>query len=51
MLIASMACVVVWLLQHDDSAEDVATQTFLIRLSGLQMKSGAVSTAPVLPVG
>jgi hypothetical protein len=50
-LVASMACVVVWSLQHDDSSEAVATKKILVRLSGRQMKYGVVSTAPALLAG
>ena len=50
-LVASMACVVVWSLQHDDSSEAVATKNVLVRLSGRQMKYGCVSTAPALLAG
>lgn len=50
-LIASMACVVVWSLQQDDSEEAEATKKILVRLSGRQMKHGCVSTAPALLAG
>ena len=50
-LVASMACVVVWSLQHDDSSEAVATKNVPVRLSGRQMKYGCVSTAPALLAG
>lgn len=50
-LIASMACVVVWSLQHDDSSDSVKTRKLLVRLSGRQMKYGVISTAPALLAG
>jgi hypothetical protein len=50
-LVASMACVIVWSLQHDDSAEAAATRKILVRLSGRQMKHGCLSTAPALLAG
>lgn len=50
-LVASMACVIVWTLQNDDSDQAVATRTILVRLSGRQMKYGCVSTAPALLAG
>jgi hypothetical protein len=50
-LVASMACVIVWSLQHDDSEEAEATKKILVRLSGRQMKYGCISTAPALLAG
>lgn len=50
-LIASMACVVVWSLQQDDSEEAEAAKKILVRLSGRQMKHGCDSTAPALLAG
>jgi len=50
-LVASMACVIVWSLQHDDSEQAEATKKILVRLSGRQMKYGCVSTAPALLAG
>ena len=50
-LIASMACVVVWSLQQDDSEEAEVTKKTLVRLSGRQMKHGCVSTPPALLAG
>lgn len=50
-LVASMACVIVWSRQHDDSAEALATKKILVRLSGRQLKHGQVSTAPALLAG
>jgi hypothetical protein len=50
-LVASMACVMVWSLQHDDSPEATKTKKVLIRLSGRQMKHGRLSTASALLAG
>lgn len=50
-LVASMACVIVWLLQQDESDEAAETRTILIRLSGRQMKHGCESTGPALLAG
>lgn len=50
-LVASMACVTVWQLQRDDSAEGKRAKQILIRLSGRQMKYGVASTAPALLAG
>ena len=50
-LVASMACVMVWSLQRDDSPEAKRTKEILIRLSGRQMKNGVESTAPALLAG
>jgi hypothetical protein len=51
MLVAAMACVVVWTLQRDDSPEAAETKAILIRLSGRSMKRGRTSTAPALLAG
>jgi hypothetical protein len=49
--IASMSCLMVWLL-HDDPRPMAATlRGLLIRLSGRQMKHGVPSTAPALLAG
>ena len=50
-LVASMACVIVWSLQRDDSPEAKQAKKILIRLSGRQMKHGVESTAPALLAG
>lgn len=50
-LVASMACVMVWTLQRDDSPEATQTKKILIRLSGRQMKHGRPSTASALLAG
>lgn len=50
-LIASMAGVLVWKLQRDESLAAKRTKRILIRLSGRQMKYGVESTAPALLAG
>lgn len=50
-LVASMACVVVFDLQQDNSAEGIETRKLLVRLSGRQMKYGCISTIPALLAG
>jgi hypothetical protein len=50
-LVASMACVMVWSLQRDDTPEAQQAKKILIRLSGRQMKHGVDSTAPALLAG
>jgi hypothetical protein len=50
-LIAAMACVVVWQLERDDSPEAAETKEILIRLSGRSMKRNRTSTAPALLAG
>ena len=51
LLIASMACVVVWQLQADDSQQAREFKNVLVRLSGRQMKWGRPYTAPALLAG
>lgn len=51
LLIASMACVVVWQLQADRSPQAEELKTVLIRLSGRQMKRNRPHTAPALLAG
>jgi len=51
MLVAAMACVVIWGLQRDDSPAAVETKAILIRLSGRSMKSDRPFTAPALLAG
>ena len=51
LLIASMACVVIWQLAQDDSPEAVQLRDILIRLSGRQMKRGCAFTMPALLAG
>jgi Transposase DDE domain len=51
LLIAAMACVVVWQLQADDSPEATEFKNVLVRLSGRQMKRARPHTAPALLAG
>jgi hypothetical protein len=51
LLIASMACVVVWQLQADDSPEATELKKIMTRLSGRQMKRNKPHTAPALLAG
>jgi hypothetical protein len=51
LLVASMACVVVWQLQSDDSPQAQEFKNILVRLSGRQMKWGRPHTAPALLAG
>jgi hypothetical protein len=51
LLVASMACVVVWQLQADDTPQATELKTILIRLSGRQMKRNRPHTAPALLAG
>jgi len=51
LLVAAMACVVVWTLQADDSPKAVEFKNVLIRLSGRQMKRCRPHTAPALLAG
>jgi hypothetical protein len=51
MLVAAMACVVVWALQRDESPEAAETKAILVRLSGRSMKRGRAVTAPALLAG
>lgn len=51
LLVAAMACVVVWNLQHDETPEAEETKQLLIRLSGRRMKPGVPYTAPALLAG
>lgn len=51
LVIASMACLTVWHLQQDTSDEAVCLKSFLIRLSGRQMKHRVKDTAPALLAG
>jgi hypothetical protein len=50
MLVAAMACVVVWQLDHDASPEAMTFKDALVRLSGRQMKKKR-HTAPALLAG
>jgi hypothetical protein len=49
--IASLACLTVWHLQRDESAEAARLRATLVRLSGRQMKHRVESTAPALLAG
>lgn len=51
LLVAAMACVVVWHLQHDEPPAAEETRQLLIRLSGRRMKRGVPHTAPALLTG
>jgi hypothetical protein len=51
LLIASMACVVVWQLQADETPEATELKRIVIRLSGRQMKRNKPHTAPALLAG
>ena len=51
LLVASMACVVVWRLQRDTSAAAAEARAVLVRLSGRQMRYGREGTAPALLAG
>lgn len=51
LVVASMACLMVWLLQQDPSDEAAKLKKILIRLSGRQMKHGVQDTAPALLAG
>ena len=51
LLIAAMACIVVWHLARDKSPEAAELRTVLVRLSGRQMKYGCDFTEPALLAG
>lgn len=51
LLVAAMACVVVWQLERDDSPEAEQAKTILMRLSGRSSKSTRPNTAPGLLAG
>ena len=51
LLVASMACVVVWQLARLPGREGETIRELLIRLSGRQMKCGVASTLPALLAG
>jgi Transposase DDE domain len=50
LLVAAMACVVVWHIQRATDAETVTLRNFLVRLSGRQVRRGQ-PTAPALLAG
>jgi hypothetical protein len=47
LLIAAMACIVVWQIQRDDSSAEAELRQLLLRLSGRQVRRGQ-ATAPAL---
>jgi len=49
--VASQACLTVWHLQRDESAEAARLRRLLVRLSGRQMRHKVESTAPALLAG
>jgi len=51
LLVAAMACVVVWQLERDDSRDAEQGKTILMRLSGRSTKSTRPYTAPALLAG
>lgn len=51
LLVASMACVVVWQLQADESPQAMELKSILVRLSGRQTKRTTPHTAPALLAG
>jgi len=51
LLVAAMACVVVWQLEGDNSEEAKELKDILVRLSGRQMKRTRPHTAPALLAG
>lgn len=51
LLVASMACVLVWQLARDETPEAVETRRVLIRLSGRQMRRSKPFTEPALLAG
>jgi hypothetical protein len=51
LLVAAMACVVVWQLDHDDSAKAMEFKDALVRLSGRQVKKTKRHTPPALLAG
>jgi hypothetical protein len=51
LLVASMACVVVWRLARSATAEAAEVRRLLVRLSGRQMKWGVEYTEPTLLSG
>lgn len=51
LLVATMACVVVWQLAHREEPDAGALRQLLVRLSGRQMKWGTAFTEPALLAG
>jgi hypothetical protein len=51
LLVASLACEVVWRVARSAAPEAAAVRRLLVRLSGRQMKWGVESTEPALLAG
>src|SRR5512138_328832 len=51
LLVAGMACVVVWQVSRSEAPEAAEVRRLLVRLSGRQMKWGVESTEPALLAG
>ena len=51
LMVAAMACTLVWNLQRATAPDAISFRTFLVRLSGRQMKYGTTYTAPSLLAG
>jgi hypothetical protein len=51
LVVAAMACALVWRLERHPAAEATALRQLLVRLSGRQMKWGREATAPALLAG
>ena len=51
LVVAAMACALVWRLERDRSAEAGRLRALLVQLSGRQMKWGREATAPALLAG
>jgi hypothetical protein len=51
LLVASMACVLVWQVARSPAPEAAAVRSFLVRLSGRQMRRGQPFTEPALLAG
>jgi hypothetical protein len=51
LLVASMACVTVWEIAADNSPETAELRTFLIKLSGRQMRHKQAFSNPALLAG
>lgn len=51
LLVASMACVLVWRLARSEHPQAASARTLLVRLSGRQMKRGRPFTEPALLAG
>ena len=51
LLVAAMACAVIWSLQHDSTPAAKDFRRVLVRLSGRKMKYGVEHTAPALLAG